>query len=105
MVLKEKEINWGPKPFRMLRCWEDMNGYEEFVKETWRNIEVNGLKGYVLKEKLKKLKSSLKEWNKSHMGNLEAQIVEAKDELLRWNLKGGRVHYLRMRLSSVGCVW
>lgn len=32
VVLKEKEINWGPKPFRMLNYWEKLEGYEEFVK-------------------------------------------------------------------------
>lgn len=50
MVLKDREVNWGPKPFHKLKCWEDMVGYEEFVKETWRNIEVEGWKGYVLKK-------------------------------------------------------
>lgn len=33
VVLKEKELNWGPKPFRMMKCWEDMSGYAEFVKK------------------------------------------------------------------------
>lgn len=26
VILKEKELNWGPKPFRMLKCWEEMAG-------------------------------------------------------------------------------
>lgn len=33
VVLKEKEVNWGPKPFQMMRCWEDMEGYADFVKK------------------------------------------------------------------------
>lgn len=95
VVLKEKEVNWGQKPFCMLRCWEDMAGYEEFVKQTWRNTEVGGWKGYVLKEKLKRLKASLKEWHKSHMGNLDAQISKAKEELNRWDMLVRIKPYLR----------
>lgn len=88
IILKEREVNWVPKPFCMLRCWENMEGYGDFVRQTWRNMEVHLWKGYVLKEKLKRLKVSLKEWNKSHMGNLDAQIADAKEELNRWDLKG-----------------
>lgn len=66
VVLKEKEINWGPKPFRMMKCWEGMEGYEDFVKNKWRDLRVDGWKGFVLKEKLKGIKAKLKEWNKEH---------------------------------------
>lgn len=24
VILKERDINWGPKPFRMMKCWEGM---------------------------------------------------------------------------------
>lgn len=65
-VLKEKEINWGLKPFRVMKCWEDMEGYENFVKEAWKEIEVDGWKCYILKEKLKIIKNKLKGWNKDH---------------------------------------
>lgn len=33
VVLREKELIWGLKPFRMMKCWEDMEGYKEFVKK------------------------------------------------------------------------
>lgn len=88
MVLKEKEINWGPKPFWMMRCWEEMEEYAVFVKTEWKSMNVVGWKGFALKEKLKKLKSKLKAWNKEHVGNLEAKIKEAKEELFSLDLKG-----------------
>ncbi|RDX58226.1 hypothetical protein CR513_62470, partial [Mucuna pruriens] len=31
IILKEKEVNWGPKPF-MLNCWKEDKQYNEFVK-------------------------------------------------------------------------
>lgn len=57
VVLKESEVNWGPKPFRMMRCWEDMEGYEDFVKNEWWGMEVEGWKSFMLKEKLKSIKA------------------------------------------------
>lgn len=65
-----------------------MSGYEEFVKNKWRGMEIEGWKGFVLKEKLKGIKSKLKVWNKDHFGNLDAKIQEAKDEIHKMDLKG-----------------
>lgn len=65
-----------------------MEGYEEFVKNEWKELQVSGWKGYVLKEKLKSVKNKLKLWNKEHCGNLDSKILESKVELLRLDLKG-----------------
>jgi exonuclease III len=51
IMLCESEQNWGPKPFRMLNCWKDIDGYHNFVKEQWRELSVEGWGMYVLKEK------------------------------------------------------
>lgn len=40
VMLKEKDVNWGPKPFRFLNCWKQMTGYVDFVKDQWRDIVV-----------------------------------------------------------------
>lgn len=87
--MKEGDVNWGPKPFRMLKCWEDMAGYEEFVKNEWGGgLHVEGWKGFVLKEKFKGIKAKLKECNKEHCGNFDAKINKAKSELHSLDLKG-----------------
>jgi len=53
--------NWGPKPLCMLKCWEALPGYNNFVREKWLSFQVEGWGGYVLKEKLKLLKLALKD--------------------------------------------
>jgi len=35
------EENWGPKPVRMLKCWEKFSGYNEFVREKWSSFQVD----------------------------------------------------------------
>lgn len=72
----------------MMRCWEEMDGYEDFVKKEWQSLHVEGWRGFVLKEKLKKIKFHLKWWNKEQCGNIDRQIEQAKEELAKLDLKG-----------------
>jgi len=34
--------NWGPKPVRMLKCWENFSGYNSFVREKWSSFHLDG---------------------------------------------------------------
>lgn len=72
----------------MLNYWWEVTGYAEFVKKECKLLNVNGWSSLVLKEKLKRIKQILKEWNKTHCGDLDNQIAEAKSELEVWDLKG-----------------
>jgi exonuclease III len=60
LLLYVDEANWGPRPLRMLKCWANFTGYEEFVREQWASLSVTGWDGFVLRQKLKLMKSSLK---------------------------------------------
>jgi len=71
LVLHSEEENWGPRPLRILKCWADVPGYADFIREKWSSFEVNGWGAYVLKEKLRLIKGSLKEWHHQHTHNME----------------------------------
>lgn len=64
LQLSVDEKNWGPCRSRMLKCWQDMSGYKQFVCDKWKSFQIDGWDGYVLKEKLKLIKSVLKEFLK-----------------------------------------
>jgi hypothetical protein len=61
LQLSVDEENWGPRPVRMLKCWQDMAGYHQFVKDKWNSFQIEGWGGFVLREKLKLIKVALKE--------------------------------------------
>ena len=42
LILSVDEENWGPKPSRMLKCWENFAGYNNFVCEKWNAFQVDG---------------------------------------------------------------
>lgn len=51
--------------------------------EAWNSFSIDGWGSYVLKEKFKKLKGKLKEWNKHVVGNFDVKLKAANDELAR----------------------
>jgi len=64
------EENWGPWPTRMLKCWQEMSGYKQFVKDKWHSLQIEGWVGYVLREKFKLIKIASKEWHSVHAKNI-----------------------------------
>jgi hypothetical protein len=45
----------------MLKCWRDIPGYSNFVKERWQSLQVDRWGDFVLKKKLKMIKGALKD--------------------------------------------
>jgi len=88
LVLHVDEANWGPRPLRMLKCWADYPGYNDFVRLKWSSFNVQGLGGFVLQQKLKLMKSCLKEWHQQHSKNLEGKILEVKNRISYFDSKG-----------------
>ncbi|WJX34031.1 hypothetical protein P8452_22182 [Trifolium repens] len=79
--LVSSKVNWGLKPFKFNNCWINHPGFFDFVKTTWENLEFHGNKAFVLKEKLKSLKLSLKQWNREVFGIVDLNIDKTVQEL------------------------
>jgi exonuclease III len=61
LLLAADEDDWGPRPLRMLKCWTEVPDYQNFVRDKWHSLQIDGWGGYVLKEKLKLIKGALRE--------------------------------------------
>ncbi|GAU51140.1 hypothetical protein TSUD_411890 [Trifolium subterraneum] len=101
LVLSANEEDWGRRPSRMLKCWKDIPGYNMFVKDKWNSLQVDGWGGYVLKEKLKRIKMELKDWHKSHTQNLPSRIESLKDWLAVLDEKGEEDTLLEDELAEL----
>ncbi|XP_057451987.1 uncharacterized protein LOC130743775 [Lotus japonicus] len=71
LLLRQSFQDWGPKPFRVLNCWLDDHRLRPFVEQTWAGLRVRGWGAFVLKEKVKGLKGSLKDWNSQVFGDMK----------------------------------
>ncbi|XP_057426056.1 uncharacterized protein LOC130719419 [Lotus japonicus] len=69
--------DWGPKPFNVLNCWFQDHRFPAFVKQSWEGIHIDGWGAFVLKQKLKALKSNLKSWNHEVFGDLRKRRNDA----------------------------
>ncbi|XP_057774940.1 uncharacterized protein LOC130993921 [Salvia miltiorrhiza] len=58
----------------------------QVVQKVWEETNIPGWSCFVFKEKLKKLKLVLKEWNKNSFENIEHSIKSLKDELQAWDI-------------------
>ncbi|XP_058746695.1 uncharacterized protein LOC131619638 [Vicia villosa] len=79
--LKFKFIDWGPKPFRFNNAWFKHDEFKFFIKEEWAKLSVKGRGDFVLFEKLKGLKESLKVWNRETFGWIDLK-VEKEAEMI-----------------------
>jgi exonuclease III len=111
VMLYVDDMNWGPRPLRMLKCWSDYPGYSDFVRETWGTFTCQGWGGFVLKQKLKMMKASLKEWHSKHFQNLDGRMSEVKNKMAWLDEKGessalaeeevNELHDLSVKLHSL----
>jgi len=76
IVLKDANVDLGPKPFRSLDYWFQHENYVEVVEGAWRNMSIHRWGAYVLKEKLKGLKKVLREWNATCFGDFHSSQKE-----------------------------
>ncbi|WJX23545.1 hypothetical protein P8452_12747 [Trifolium repens] len=60
LILKYSRDDWRPKPFRFNNFWLDNKKLQEVVESFWVHHKVEGWMSFVLKEKLKLLKSTLR---------------------------------------------
>lgn len=73
--------DWGPRPFRFFNVWMNHPNFSIFVEDKWNNYGVSGRAGYVLKEKLKMLKTDLKIWNKEVFRWMDSNIAAKKERI------------------------
>jgi len=81
LILKDINIDWGPKPFRCLDVWQKDVRFKELVRTKWKSYVIRGNGLYILKEKLKRLKFDIRSWNKSVFGDVNKQRVELEKRI------------------------
>ncbi|XP_071740403.1 uncharacterized protein [Rutidosis leptorrhynchoides] len=86
IVLRDKVIDFGPKPFRFFDEWLNVDEANEIIKKDWGE-EVNGSrKDCVFRNKLKNVKAALKSWNKLTYYKLDQEIIDLRSKVNEWEL-------------------
>ncbi|XP_058741126.1 uncharacterized protein LOC131613476 [Vicia villosa] len=79
-LMVDKE-DWGPKPFMFNNTWFEDKNFLPFIESEWNKLKVVGRSDFVLKEKLRLLKYSLRKWNVNVFGKVDLEIKEGVEEI------------------------
>ncbi|KAK8652759.1 hypothetical protein V6N13_126784 [Hibiscus sabdariffa] len=80
--LSSGEFDWGPRPFWFLNCWLEKKGHVQLMESKWRRIGEEASMPVTILEKLRRLKSFLKVWNRESFGSVDLQIEVTTDLLI-----------------------
>ncbi|TYG99014.1 hypothetical protein ES288_A10G163000v1 [Gossypium darwinii] len=74
ILLSPKDVDWGPRPFKVLNYWFSSSDCMRKLKEVYQNAPWHGDVGYSLLVKLKTKKAFLKRWNREEFGNIDTKM-------------------------------
>lgn len=83
IIVQNKMVDFGPKPFRVYNHWLLQENIAVTISEAW-STPVHGKPDFMLKQKLKALKNSLKSQCKSLVSCSEAKVSSLRKEKERW---------------------
>ncbi|XP_071705333.1 uncharacterized protein [Rutidosis leptorrhynchoides] len=76
LLLKNGQIDFGPKPIRIFNSWLEEKGAEEIIINAW-NDQIKGHRlDCIFRLKLKRVKERLKEWSKQSFGRINEELRE-----------------------------
>ena len=73
ILLESESHRRGRIPFRFENMWLKAEGFLDKVKAWWENYHFQGTPSFILAQKLTALKSDLKQWNESDLGNISVK--------------------------------
>ncbi|XP_071687025.1 uncharacterized protein [Rutidosis leptorrhynchoides] len=88
IMLKNEEINFGPKPFEVFDVWFDDVGVEKIISDAWNEtVKPSNRSDCTFMYKLKNVKNALRSWSKDKFGQIDREIETHKSEALKIELK------------------
>lgn len=86
-MLRDKKIDFGPKPFRVFDVWLDDVEVENIVKASCETPVKSNRPDCIFRDKLKNVKNALKHWSKQKFRTMELEIEESRKEAMEWEAK------------------
>lgn len=80
ILLSDKRVDFGPKPFKLFDTWLCEEGIENVVREAWNKEVKSKNLDSIFRDKLKNVKEVLKRRSKERLGTVEKNLSENKEE-------------------------
>ncbi|GJR09593.1 transposon TX1, partial [Tanacetum coccineum] len=100
IVLKDMDLDFGPKPFRFFDIWLDEVNIDQVVVNAWNKTVRGSRANCRFMDKLKNVKMDLKVWSKSRFGAHNEKLREYEREALKWELEAENRHLSDIEMDS-----
>nr|GEW74581.1 hypothetical protein [Tanacetum cinerariifolium] len=87
ILLKDIDMDFGPKPFRAYDVWLEENDIDNVFISAWHNPVRNYKADCVIRDKFKNAKQGLKEWSKLKLDGNNHAIEKCKREAMKWEME------------------
>ncbi|GJS75872.1 transposon TX1 [Tanacetum coccineum] len=87
IVLKDIDLDFGPKPFRVFDVWLEESDIDQVVLRAWGMNVKSSRPDCVFRDKLKNVEAELKKWSKDRFGSSKEKIEEYRKEAMKWELE------------------
>ncbi|GJR02184.1 transposon TX1 uncharacterized [Tanacetum coccineum] len=87
ILLKDMDMDFGPKPFRAYDVWLKENDIDNVFISAWHNPVRSYKADCMIRDKFKNAKQGLKEWSKLKVDGNNHAIEKCKREAMKWELE------------------
>ncbi|GKC45799.1 hypothetical protein Tco_1063521, partial [Tanacetum coccineum] len=84
IVIKDMELDFGPKPFRIFNIWMDEPDFFKVVEEAWGKEVRSYRPDCIFRDKLKNVKASLRGWSKMRFGGHKEKVENLRNVAMKW---------------------
>lgn len=78
LLLSGKDLNWGPKPYKVFNVWLQDDNLKSLMISTWDSMSSSNLNLHI---KMKTLREAIKKWNSGTDGNSIMRVKELEVKL------------------------
>ncbi|XP_071708939.1 uncharacterized protein [Rutidosis leptorrhynchoides] len=82
LLLRDKVVDFGPKPFKVFDEWFNKDGVTKIIKDAWELPVRGSKKDSNFHDLLKNVKNALRSWSSLTFGGLDGEIKVLKDEIV-----------------------
>ncbi|XP_071708917.1 uncharacterized protein [Rutidosis leptorrhynchoides] len=82
LVLHDKLIDYGPKPFKVFDEWLNCEEIDKVIRDAWQLPIRGSREDCIFRDRLKNVKVALRSWSNSRYGGLDGEIKELKKETM-----------------------
>ncbi|GJV61083.1 RNA-directed DNA polymerase, eukaryota [Tanacetum coccineum] len=86
ILMREVFFDYGPVPFRFFHYWFELEGFDKFVEDSWKEAPITNSNALArMMKKLKYLKEKIRMWNKLYKEKSNNQKSSLKADLAKYD--------------------